>query len=571
MKNGASTNNLAQFNEEVLEHENWSKVELQFQNFSDWGPKRDPLYIVIPFTIIFGAIFLTGLIGNISTCIVIARNKSMHTATNYYLFSLAISDLLLLISGLPQEMYYIWSKYPYIFGEAFCVLQGFASETSANATVLTITAFTVERYIAICHPFLSHTMSTLSRAIKFILIIWMVAICLAIPQAISFGIIYEKLSDGVSVNEDHNICNVKRVVIPHTFLISTLLFFVTPMSLITIFYILIGLQLRQSPRGPARGGSIKISSLVHKKVMITHKHSMHQTSFVTNNNTNTDCQLSPQEGSKNSCTIPTSQASTQHVVKMLVAVVVAFFICWAPFHAQRLLAIYAQPSSSNVIATFNALTYISGVLYYMSTTINPVLYHIMSNKFRMAFKETFFERLKRKQKPELQLRYSTLSGRSSIDKGTEANDVILFKSTNNERINHHIRHEKKIYRNRKGVYLNSSLINKSSKIKYVSPAPTRNNFTNNMVMTESLTNASDDESIIYANYNVNPLVTNLYSTECEIFRKKVSMNFSGLQVNQRCNSCRLINKYSSTDTYKLSKSVTMPNVKICYFKSSLVT
>uniref|UniRef100_A0A6P7F400 Pyrokinin-1 receptor-like n=1 Tax=Diabrotica virgifera virgifera TaxID=50390 RepID=A0A6P7F400_DIAVI len=89
----------------------------------DWGPKRDPLYVVIPISVIYIAIFLTGILGNVSTCIVIARNKCMHTATNYYLFSLAISDLLLLVSGLPQEVYFIWSKYPYIFGEIFCVLQ----------------------------------------------------------------------------------------------------------------------------------------------------------------------------------------------------------------------------------------------------------------------------------------------------------------------------------------------------------------------------------------------------------------------------------------------------------------
>lgn len=62
-------------------------------------PVRDSLVIVIPLTVIYSAIFLTGIIGNIITCIVISRNKSMHTATNYYLFSLAVSDLLLLISG----------------------------------------------------------------------------------------------------------------------------------------------------------------------------------------------------------------------------------------------------------------------------------------------------------------------------------------------------------------------------------------------------------------------------------------------------------------------------------------
>lgn len=109
--------------------------------------RRDSLYVVLPITIIYIAIFFTGLIGNVSTCVVISRNRSMHTATNYYLFSLAISDLLLLTSGLPPETYYIWNHYPYPFGEIFCVVQSFAAEISANATVLTITAFTVERLV----------------------------------------------------------------------------------------------------------------------------------------------------------------------------------------------------------------------------------------------------------------------------------------------------------------------------------------------------------------------------------------------------------------------------------------
>lgn len=72
------------------------------------GPERDSMAIVVSMTAIYATIFLTGVIGNVSTCVVIARNKSMHTATNYYLFSLAASDMLLLVSGLPQEVYSIW-------------------------------------------------------------------------------------------------------------------------------------------------------------------------------------------------------------------------------------------------------------------------------------------------------------------------------------------------------------------------------------------------------------------------------------------------------------------------------
>lgn len=203
-----------------------------------YGPTRDPLYIVIPITIIYAVIFLTGIVGNISTCIVISKNRSMHTATNYYLFSLAVSDFLLLLSGVPQEVYQIWFKYPYVFGEVFCVLRGLIAETSANATVLTITSFTVERYLAICHPFLQHTMSKLSRAIRLIFIVWIVSIGLAIPQALQFGV--------DTYLHNVKICTVTRTIIKHSFELSTVLIFLTPMSVITFLYILIGLKLRTS-------------------------------------------------------------------------------------------------------------------------------------------------------------------------------------------------------------------------------------------------------------------------------------------------------------------------------------
>ncbi|KAI4459618.1 g-protein coupled receptor [Holotrichia oblita] len=205
------------------------------------GPRRNSLYVVIPITVIYLVILLTGLIGNVSTCVVIARNKSMHTATNYYLFNLAISDLLLLLSGLPPEIYSIWSRYPYIFGYTFCVLRGLFSETSANATVLTITAFTVERYVAICYPFLSHTLAKLSRIIKLILVIWVVAVCFALPQALQFEMV-RNLPDV----PESDTCQVVNPIIEHSFELSTFMFFVAPMTLITVLYVLIGLRLRNS-------------------------------------------------------------------------------------------------------------------------------------------------------------------------------------------------------------------------------------------------------------------------------------------------------------------------------------
>lgn len=215
---------------------------------AELGAQRDSLAIVIPVTVIYCLIFLTGVIGNISTCIVIKKNRSMHTATNYYLFSLAISDFMLLLSGVPQEMYFIWSKYPYVFGEYFCIGRGLLAETSANATVLTITAFTVERYVAICHPFLGQAMSKLSRAIRIIVLIWLLAVLTAIPQAAQFGIeIYAGMDK----------CVVVRVIVEHSFQLSTFIFFFAPMSIILVLYLCIGLHLYRSNVIGGGGGAVE--------------------------------------------------------------------------------------------------------------------------------------------------------------------------------------------------------------------------------------------------------------------------------------------------------------------------
>lgn len=63
------------------------------------GNQQQPLSMAIPLTVVNVLIFVSGLLGNTAVCIVIIKHRSLHTATNYYLFNLAISDLTLLIFG----------------------------------------------------------------------------------------------------------------------------------------------------------------------------------------------------------------------------------------------------------------------------------------------------------------------------------------------------------------------------------------------------------------------------------------------------------------------------------------
>ncbi|XP_003436383.2 phe13-bombesin receptor [Anopheles gambiae] len=301
----------------------------------------DSICIILPITIFYCFIFVAGIVGNLSICVVIAKNKSMHTATNYYLFNLAVSDFLLLLFGMPQELYGTWNPFAYPFNQIACIIMGLLSETAANATVLTITSFTVERYIAICHPFRSHTMSKLSRAIKFVIVIWLVAFGLATPQALQFGVVETNTT---------RLCTIKNEHFSHAFEVSSFLFFVGPMTLIAVLYVLIGIKLRKS----------KLLQGVKR-------------------------------ASSDYTTPPRGISAQSRVIRMLVAVVATFFICWAPFHAQRLMAVYGVFSKTENVffyKVYMVLNYTSGILYFLSTCINPLLYNIMSHKFRDASRHT---------------------------------------------------------------------------------------------------------------------------------------------------------------------------------------
>nr|QBC65466.1 PK receptor [Aedes aegypti] len=356
-RNGTGVDVLLQLPAVVSINGSTGNGEVMNENF---GTKADSICIILPITIFYCFIFVVGIVGNLAICIVIAKNRSMHTATNYYLFNLAVSDFLLLLFGMPLEVYGTWYPYAYPFNQVACIITGLLSETATNATVLTITSFTVERYIAICHPFRSHTMSKLSRAIKFVIAIWLVAFGLATPQALQFGV----------VESAHTrLCTIKNRHFEHAFEVSSFLFFVGPMTVIAVLYVLIGIKLRKSKllQGVKRQGA-SIGSGANG----IHHHGGGMTT------------------SGGGAGFRSVSGQTR-VIRMLVAVVATFFFCWAPFHAQRLMAVYGAVTNTDnefFFQVYTYLTYISGILYFLSTCINPLLYHIMSHKFRDASRRT---------------------------------------------------------------------------------------------------------------------------------------------------------------------------------------
>ena len=72
------------------------------------GERRRETVSAVILTVVYTAIFLSGILGNVCTCIVITRNSSMRTTTNCYLFSLAVSDILLIVFGKSHFSYFLF-------------------------------------------------------------------------------------------------------------------------------------------------------------------------------------------------------------------------------------------------------------------------------------------------------------------------------------------------------------------------------------------------------------------------------------------------------------------------------
>ena len=125
------------------------------QNLSLTEPDEDmwPISIRITMTMIFAGLSLIGIIGNILVVLVVWKVPGMKTPTNCYLVSLALSDCLFFLATTPTELNYLHTvPGTYIFGSIGCAIFSYAPYLAINASSLSITAFTIERFIGICYP-----------------------------------------------------------------------------------------------------------------------------------------------------------------------------------------------------------------------------------------------------------------------------------------------------------------------------------------------------------------------------------------------------------------------------------
>lgn len=149
------------------------------------------VYSKVAVTVIYVCLFTVGCLGNSITLFTLLTKKTLQnlqSTVHYHLASLAVSDLLIFLLSMPIELYnFIWFHHPWVFGDAVCRGYYFLRDSCSYATALNITSLSVERYMAICHPFKAKSIMSRSRTKKLISALWLASFALAAPMLFIMG------------------------------------------------------------------------------------------------------------------------------------------------------------------------------------------------------------------------------------------------------------------------------------------------------------------------------------------------------------------------------------------------
>ncbi|XP_041334741.1 thyrotropin-releasing hormone receptor-like [Pyrgilauda ruficollis] len=310
---------------------------------------RQPLELQVVTILLVLLICGVGIAGNAMVVLVVLRTKHMVTPTNCYLVSLAVADLIVLLAaGLPNISEVVAS---WVYGYAGCLCITYLQYLGINISAWSIAAFTVERYIAICHAIKAQLLCTVSRARRIIASLWLFASLYCLMWFFLVDTTQVTFLDGVQV-----ICGyrVSRSLYMPIYFLDFAVFYVIPLGLATVLYGLIARILFVSPLPGTpqhsflgslpRGSSLRLSC----------------------------------RGSRGAL------SSRKQVTKMLAVVVALFAVLWLPYRTLVVVNSFVDPPYLN---TWFLL--FCRLCIYLNSAINPIIYNLMSQKFRAAFRKLY--------------------------------------------------------------------------------------------------------------------------------------------------------------------------------------
>lgn len=130
-------------------------------------------------TIIEICLAAVGTFGNCTVSAAVVKNRALHVASNFYMVSLALADLLVTAFLVPMRAAQHLALFNgSIMEEAVVCVLGFIGRITILASVSSIAALSMDRRMALKHPLKYHSVIRFAkgRAVKVILTIWVLSL-----------------------------------------------------------------------------------------------------------------------------------------------------------------------------------------------------------------------------------------------------------------------------------------------------------------------------------------------------------------------------------------------------------
>lgn len=286
------------------------------------------------FTVSLSVISAVAFIGNTLVATTFIKTQSLRTSTNYFIVNMAVSDLL--------GPFFSWPLYA---SEGMLTTTVLINEPSATVackmgmyfrivsqvvSVLSLVLIAVDRFIAVVFP-LKLTMLNVKVRVFFLSLTWLIPILGGLPYLLFARIIKVAPQTFCRFMMDEGALTIFNGA-------GFVLFYFIPLIMIIILYSVIKKALKR----PRPGNLVKGQSVKRRK-------------------------------------------QNQKIVKILVAIVSAFFVCWTPLCIYLLLK-----KMDPALFVKDTCLLLVGFLFYvcpsLSAAINPVILFVFSTNYNQALK-----------------------------------------------------------------------------------------------------------------------------------------------------------------------------------------
>ncbi|XP_049284373.1 uncharacterized protein LOC125764297 [Anopheles funestus] len=184
--------------------------------------------------------------GNILVCLAIVWERRLQNVTNYFLMSLAITDLMVALSVMPLGILTL-VKGHFPLDSEYCLVWICLDVLFCTASIMHLCTISVDRYLSLRYPMKFGRNKTRRRVVLKISFVWLLSIAMSLP----LSLMYSKNHASVLVN---GTCQIPDPVYK---LVGSIVCFYIPLCVMLITYTLtVRLLAQQSENlgGPGSGG-----------------------------------------------------------------------------------------------------------------------------------------------------------------------------------------------------------------------------------------------------------------------------------------------------------------------------